>query len=476
MSTHTQVSARGGFRPVTEELAPTALEVTGEIPSWLTGTLVRVVPNLTESGGRPVMRHWFDGLAMLNGFAIAGGEVTLTTKHVDSGVRRRAQAGKGWQATGFGTDPCRRLGGRLMSLFEPTVNDNPNVNVVRLGERCLAMTEAPLPVEFDERTLETKRVVRFDDKHGGHYTTAHPHLDRETGEMLNLYVHASRVNHYRLTGLPPASDARRLIADIPVKQPGYQHSFAMTERYLILTEIPFRYDLLRLKLRDSSIMDTMRWEPERGTTFIVVDRRNGEVVRRAHTDAFFTFHHANAFEAHGRIVLDLVAWADPTPIYGYLPERLQNPEEPVDLSGTLDRFEIELDGPDAVTRTRLSGQRMEFPRINYLRNGRPYRYVYGCAYSEPASDWFDAVVKVDVAERETTTWSEPGGYPGEPVFVATPDATAEDDGILLIVVYDADTDTSSLVVLDAASLTELGRARAPHRLPYNFHQDFFRAR
>jgi len=31
------------------------------------------------------------------------------------------------------------------------------------------------------------------------------------------------------------------------------------------------------------------------------------------------------------------------------------------------------------------------------------------------------------------------------------------------------------VVLDAATLTEVGRAQAPQHLPYNFHQNFFRA-
>ena len=383
MSTHTskQAQARGGFAPATDELRPTPLEVSGEIPDWLTGTLVRVVPNLTEHEGRPLMRHWFDGLAMLNGFAISGGEVTLTTRHVDSRVRERAVRTGRWDAMGFATDPCRRLGGRVMSLFEPTVNDNPNVNVVRLGDRCLALTETPLPVEFDERTLETKRLVKFDDKLGGHYTSAHPHLDRGSGELLNLYVHASRKNHYRLTGMPPASDTRRLIADIPVSRPSYMHSFALTERFLILTEIPLTYNLLKIKLRDTSLMDTMRWEPDRGTTFIVIDRASGAVVTRAHTDAFFTFHHANAFEQDGQVVVDLVAWADPSPLWALLPERLQDPEQPIaPLCGTLDRFEIPLSG-GAPTRTRLSDERVEFPRINYRHNGQPYRYAYTAAYA-----------------------------------------------------------------------------------------------
>ena len=41
---------------------------------------------------------------------------------------------------------------------------------------------------------------------------------------------------------------------------------------------------------------------------------------------------------------------------------------------------------------------------------------------------------------------------GEPVFVLSPKAQAEDDGVLLSVVLDPGTDASFLLVLDAATL------------------------
>ena len=36
------------------------------------------------------------------------------------------------------------------------MTDNANVNLVRIGERYIAMTETPLPIEFDPETLATK--------------------------------------------------------------------------------------------------------------------------------------------------------------------------------------------------------------------------------------------------------------------------------------------------------------------------------
>ena len=35
------------------------------------------------------------------------------------------------------------------------MTDNPNVNLARIGERYIAMTETPMPIEFDPETLDT---------------------------------------------------------------------------------------------------------------------------------------------------------------------------------------------------------------------------------------------------------------------------------------------------------------------------------
>ena len=43
----------------------------------------------------------------------------------------------------------------MQAIFSPDVTDNPNVNLARIGDRYIAMTETPMPVEFDPDTLET---------------------------------------------------------------------------------------------------------------------------------------------------------------------------------------------------------------------------------------------------------------------------------------------------------------------------------
>ena len=46
--------------------------------------------------------------------------------------------------------------------------------------------------------------------------------------------------------------------------------------------------------------------------------------------------------------------------------------------------------------------------------------------------------------------------------------------MLLSVVLDGLTGTSYLLILDAADLSELARAQAPHLVPLGFHGQYFR--
>ncbi|KAF7663532.1 hypothetical protein LDENG_00207640 [Lucifuga dentata] len=75
---------------------------------------------------------------------------------------------------------------------------------------------------------------------------------------------------------------------------------------------------------------------------------------------------------------------------------------------------------------------LEFPHINYTQyNGRPYRYFYACGFGHVFSD---SLLKMDVHTKELKVWRYPGLFPSEPVFVASPKATEEDDGVVLSVI------------------------------------------
>ena len=126
---------------------------------------------------------------------------------------------------------------------------------------------------------------------------------------------------------------------------------------------------------------------------------------------------------------------------------------------TIRRYRLPLDGRRDVVEEQLSDHAMEMPRINYARcNGGAYRYAYGIG-DGPSNGWRSTpIVKLDVERGEADVWAQDGAYPGEPIFVAAPEAPHEDSGALLSIVLDAERRSSFLLVLDAETINELAQA------------------
>ena len=466
MMQHTAVesNATQGFADLNEELTLDRIELKGELPPWLSGSLVRVTPAKfdLEQGA---IRHWFDGLAMLHRFGIDDGKVSYANRFIRSDAYEKAQKGERL-SQGFATDPCRAIFKRVQTMFSPTFTDNANVNLMRLGERYVAMTETPLPIEFDPQTLAT---LRHAGKAPGHVTTAHPHHDRETGEAVNYAVNMGPVSTYRVYATN-GKDERRVVAKVPVREPAYMHSFAMTERYVVLAEYPLTVNPLKLALGAESFIESYCWQPERGTRFLVIDRHDGGVKMRARADAFFCFHHVNAWEEGDDVVVDLVAFDDSSVIDHLFIDRLRSGDPGAESQ--LRRYRIS-PGRQSAEGEVLLDHTIELPRIDYARvNTKPYRYVYACGQRPERPDWLNELVKFDTRERALVSWHERGCYPGEPVFAGRPGREREDDGVILSVVFDSGTNRSFLLVLDASSFEEKARAEAPHHVPIGFHGQF----
>jgi carotenoid cleavage dioxygenase-like enzyme len=457
-----------GLRSLDEEVHLDSIPVTGTIPGWLHGTLVRVTPALMDGGGKSI-KHWFDGAAMLNAFGFGDGGVSYGSRFLQTDYLDDVR--KGEVDFGFGADPCRSLFKRVMSLNDVNKFDNANVNLQELGRRYIAMTETPLPVEFDPKTLATLGKPKWAGKSAyGQVTTAHPHYDYATDEIVNYTAHFGPRSSYRVYAAGDVGAERRLIGSLPVKRPGYMHSFGMSERYVVLAENPLVVNPMSVPLSKKAFIDNYAWEPERGTRFIVIDRHTGELQGIHEAEAFFCFHHVNSFERDGELVVDLVAHEDPSIIHQLDLANLRS-GGPLDLT-SLRRYRIALDGSGVQREDIAPGVSPELPRINYRRNNtRDYRWMYAAAAD---AEWFNQLVKVDVTNGGVRRWQEPGCYPGEPVFIDRPDGTTEDDGVILSVVLDASSERSFLLILDAASFEEVARAEAPHGIPFGFHGQYFR--
>jgi len=452
------------------------VEVRGVLPEWLAGSLIRNGPGTFQVGPRRY-RHWFDGLAMLHRFSFADGRVSYVNRYLHTQAYRAARDEGRIAYSEFATDPCRSLFARAMTVFDPDVTDSAKVNITRVAERYLALAETPIQVEFDPQTLRTVGVVGWDTSSFGRMTTVHPHLDEDRHEAINLVTRfgaASRYVFRRLDTHDPHAAVSTTLASRWVREPSYIHSFGMSARYLVLAEFPLVVNPMALLLWHKPYIENFRWEPDRGTRFHVFDRCSGKHLRTVTTDAFFAFHHVNAFEAGDDLVVTLVGYDDASVIESFYLHRLEEPDVAIP-PGTLRSYRIPMvhDG-GTVTADILSPTAIELPSLDYARmNTRPeHRYVYGVGLTGQRG-FYDQLVKIDVAEGGTTTWHEAGCYPGEGVFVGRPGRTDEDDGVVLSVVLDAQRGASFLLALDAATFTEVARAELPHAVLFGYHGQFY---
>jgi carotenoid cleavage dioxygenase-like enzyme len=475
-------SAKQATSPLTlaveQEETEKSLEVVGEFPEWLKGTLVRNSSIPIYQNGQQIS-HDFDGLAMLHGFTFDEGKVSYTNRFLRTKAHD-AVVNKGTaQFSGFATEPS--IWQKVLDFFYTSDQwvSNASVNVFKFNDQYVALTEVPLPACFDLKTLETLGSFDFQDSlpKSHCWESAHPHLDASTNEIFNFLIEFGRQSYYVLYRMKEGSSSREVIARIPVDLPSYMHSFAMTENYLILTEFPLLVRPLDLLIKNTPFIQNFTWQPEKGTRFIVVEKKSGNIVSEMVTDPFFCFHHANAYERENGngIIIDLVAFPD---IYGmpsYFPQASSLSANAFDWQQRLMRYHLLLEKNEILPEILLQ-QNVEFPRFDDKLDGKKYRYLYLTIedpHHEVSEGSSTGLCKFDLMTKQFKVWNQAHCQALEPVFISAPYAEEEDEGIILSVIYDEEEKRSFLLALDGQSFEEIARAELPWHIPGSFHGQYF---
>ncbi|KAJ8401705.1 hypothetical protein AAFF_G00376760 [Aldrovandia affinis] len=514
-------------RSVDETPEPINTTVRGNIPSWIRGSLLRNGPGKFEFGNQ-TYNHWFDGMALLHQFKIEGGQVSYKSRFLRSDSYEANSEHDRIVVSEFGTiampDPCKTLFQRFLSLFEmPKPTDNASGNLVKYRGDYYVCTESNFMHRVDPEKLESIGKVDWSKFIAVNGATAHPHYDPD-GTAYNMgNSYGSTGAYYNIIRVPaekagPAEtlEGAKVLCSIPPverSRPSYYHSFAMSQNYVVLVEQSIKLDLLMIltsKLHGKAINEGVYWDPTVDTIFHVVDKHTGKASSvKYHTKPLATFHQINAFEEDGFLVMDLCSSDDGIAINNFLIQNLRKSGEALDqvyneLSIVFPRrfvFPLNVDDdtpsnenlntrPSSLaTAVKVAKDKvfcnyedlhgndlheyggLEFPQINYAKyNTRPYRYFYGCGFRHLVGD---SLLKMDLQGKQLKVWQQPGLYPSEPVFIPSPDATEEDDGVILSVVITPTQENSSfLLVLDAKTFEELGRAEVPVNIPYGLHGVF----
>ncbi len=460
-----------GFRQNMKESEVQNLSVKGAIPEWLEGSLLRNGPGMVQADIS--MRHWFDGLAMLHKFTIRGGRVDYMSRYIDCEAYRATKETGKICYSDFATDPCRSLFKKVQTVFQSDakITDSAKVNVGKIGDKAFALGEPLMQIQFDPETLKSLGVFHFGENPSSRMTTAHPHVDKN-GEAYNLVVQYGPINYYVIYSI---RDEVKKLASVPVREPGYLHSFGMSDRYFIIAEFPLVVQSLKFVFRLRPFIENFNWKPRNGARFIIIDRKTGKHVATIKSEAFFSFHHVNAFEEGDLLHVDLAAYKDADIIQHYYINRLSGKN--LNLPhGRMERFTLDLKNKKLKERKLLSEACIELPSYDYAYyHGRSdYRYIYGCGIN-PArgNEFYNQIVKIDIETGKHVNWFKENNFPGEAVFVPKPGRIAEDDGVLLSVVLDADSGHSYLLVLDAGTMKEIALATLPHAILFGYHGTFF---
>ncbi len=448
-----------GITSLTQELPNTKLVVKGEVPNWLDGTLVRNGPALFNVGDK-YLRHWFDGLAMLHAFSFSKGEVIYRNKFLHTTPYHKMVVDKSLDFPGFG-----QAGAKTEANFIP----NANINIAKFANDLVALTEVPQPVIFDLATLKTVGLFSYKDTlpKARVWECAHPHTDPVTGEVINYLVQFYPTTQYVIYKMKKGSHQRETLAEIPVQEPSYMHSFALSQNYVILVEFPLVSSPEDFA-KEGSFQSHYRWKDTKQMRILLISRKTGDIAGEYFGESSFAWHHINSFEQDDTIFIDMAAYQDADTFF--LDGEGEDPEHK--RMGRFVRYKIK-PSTKAVIKEAV-GPAIEMPRINYdSNNSKPYNYVYGYDDSHILNGLKTrGLVKIDSKTKDAKHWSEQFCIADEPIFVAKPNATQEDDGVILAVVLNIKKEKSFLLILDAKQFTELARAEVPHHIPYELHGQY----
>jgi carotenoid cleavage dioxygenase-like enzyme len=117
----------------------------------------------------------------------------------------------------------------------------------------------------------------------------------------------------------------------------------------------------------------------------------------------------------------------------------------------------------------------DFPVINPEFRFQQYCYVYGVASRSDRKNVANtSLVKKDLCTHgKDRVINIPNHYFQEPQFIPRPNSVAEDDGILIVMAADGQTEKSYVAIFDAQTMVQINKAWLPTIIPFSLHGSFF---
>jgi all-trans-8'-apo-beta-carotenal 15,15'-oxygenase len=258
--------------------------------------------------------------------------------------------------------------------------------------------------------------------------------------------------------------------------PHSNHDFGLAARHCVFFLSPLLMDFERFWSEGVSVLESLRWEPERGSRILVAPR--GAKAVQAFTIAAgqgYCLHLINCFEEGPILTADILELEAPVySEYQPIPDLFATvrPCRPV-------RYRIDLESRRLAARLPMDYDRTpDFPSIDPCRVSRSYNDFWMLGISASGVEgrkFFDQLARGSWHEGREGSVSDvfqtPAGeyLAGEPVFVSNPNA--RDEGVVIVEHLSARTDEAAFLLFDAFDVKGGPVARLPlkHRIHPGFH-------
>lgn len=456
-----------GFVDVPERWGPARVAFDRQLPAGLRGTLWRNGPARMRRGAT-AYAHWFDGDGMVHAFDLEGDAMVHRARMVRTDRYRAEEAAGRFLHNGFGTAFPDAL-----PSTRPDDTNVANISVLPIGSEVLALWEAGSPWRMDPSSLETLgRKVWSSDSDGLSFS-AHPRVDPD-GTVWNFgYLTGSgrlALWHLRRDG----ELARMRVIQAP--NADMVHDFAVTATHLVFLLMPLLLD--RQVPASAAFIDRLRWEGDRTSSLLLVDKATLAVTHRMELPPFAFFHLGNAWHEGDVLVLQAMAMGSMAATMAAVREATAGrPSSPVD-SGLVELRADLRSGRVERHPTPLQGA--EFPSWDPRRTGLRTRHLVSLAASPllPVGAFgFDAVARYDRSSGRVERWDYGRSMVADEHLFVPRGGGAEGEGWILGTVHDLDRGRSLLNVFDAAALASgpIAIAALDHRLPPGLHGRFVQA-
>jgi len=443
-------------------------EIEGEVPDFIRGTYYMNGP-ARFSRGAFRYNHWLDGDGMVCALHFNEGRVKFTRRFIQS-VKHAAEEEAGRPlfrtfGTAFESDRLKRG----VMLESPV-----NVSVYTYAGTLLAFGEQGLPIELDPLTLETRGEFNF---HGALNDispfAAHPKIDRSTGEMFSFGVAFAATEPY-LNVYRFDADANLVYRQrLPIEYPSSIHDFGLSQNHAVFYLSPYLLDMQAFVRDGGTLLDSLRWEPERGSRLVIVSRESGKKAAQVQLGSHSCLHLINCFEDDGRLYVDVLELERPIyDQYRTLPSLFTDVCE-----GWPARYVIDLETYELVGTSEIEYRLApDFPSIDQSLTTRTYDdfWMLGIsATGRHGRKFFDQLVHVKWPGKCACDVYNvpPKNYLGsEPIFIGNP----RGGGVIICHVFDAENGASSFALFDAMRVAQgpvaLLRLKEPIHL--GFHACF----